>query len=98
MPTTSLLIAHNYVHSEKAAIGTRNLLMGLIFRKCLLIPNYILTNNTTSIGEIVNIMSNDTTRIYVMIAKGMVVFPSIICIIICLSVMIWIVGIESLIG
>eukprot|EP01084_Bolivina_argentea_P168708 292512_1 len=90
--------ARGWTHSERYAISSRNLFMALVFRKALLIPNYILQDNNISVGEIVNIMSNDTERIYFMIRNGIHIPGAIINILICISFMIWIVGIESLVG
>ncbi len=59
--------ARGWLYRERAGIGSRNLFMGLIFRKSLRIPNYILQNDDTSKGAILNAMSNDTERIYLLL-------------------------------
>eukprot|EP01084_Bolivina_argentea_P015711 29449_1 len=93
-----LCTARCWVYCERAGIATRNLLMSLLFRKSLMIPTYVMDNDETSIGSIVNIMTNDTERIYMMIKDGITVIPSCLNILICLLFMIYIIGIESLIG
>ena len=96
-----IFTARGWILGDRAGIGARNLLMGLIFRKSLLIPQYALINDkdeNLSTGQIVNTMSNDTERINSLFKLGIVAVGCSINIFICLSFMIWIIGVESLAG
>ncbi len=47
-----------WILGDRAGISTRNLLMGLIFRKSLLLPQYALIRDSLSTGQIVNVMED----------------------------------------
>jgi len=126
-----IFTARGWVTGDRAGIGARNLLMGLILRKALLIPQYDLArhgasrtkeggggsqpvgdesrseNNdhdqqpqreSLSTGQIVNTMSNDTERINNLFKMGVVAVGCGMNIFICLSFMIWLIGVEALGG
>ncbi|ETO11920.1 hypothetical protein RFI_25456, partial [Reticulomyxa filosa] len=56
-----ICLARMFVISEKLGVQVRSLLMALIFRKALKIPNHV--RQSLSTGEIVNVMSADTERV-----------------------------------
>ena len=108
-----LFAARAWVVGDRAGISVRNLLMGIILRKALLIPQYVLSrsnatdkgdnhekglDNALSTGQIVNLMSNDTERINEGFKRGVSALSCGINIIICLCFMIWLIGWEALGG
>ena len=87
-----------FVNSDKAGIISRNLLMSLLHRKILKIPKYITDSDNITNGEILNIMSNDTERIFLGFRFGSTLFGSFINLFIGAGFMMYMVGWEGFLG